>query len=496
MKTRLDERPWLWLLLGSLLVVAANFRFGIHLLGWLAPIPWLRYLRLTRGWRSRTLFAAVLFAAWCLAMLKIVTPPVPPLALVGFALPILLFQGAPLLVWSAVRRRLAPALAAPFYAAAVAAADFSQHAWTEFGTWSSLAYTQLDNPAALQLVSLGGMSALSFAVALVAVLLEEALDQSAPRPLGAATAVLVAVHAFGALRLAGAESRGRPTVKVAAVATDSDVTGPSLPGRSVTEKWDEALLARSRRAAASGAQLVVWPEAATLVRPEDETTWVERRSAEAVAMGVDLVAGYVVPLSENPFRFGNRLVVIDRRGRVRSTFNKHHPVPGEPAVAGKEPLVPVDLGYARVATALCYDYDFPSMGLAHAAAGATLVAVPSSDWRGIDPTHSQMAAVRAIESGHSVLRSTRWGLSVGVDPWGRMRGWQSSFDANDGVMVVSLPSAREPTLYGRVGNAPVALAFIYLGGCLALALRRRARGISSPAGARGGTPAASDPSSA
>jgi apolipoprotein N-acyltransferase len=56
--------------------------------------------------------------------------------------------------------------------------------------------------------------------------------------------------------------------------------------------------------------------------------------------------------------------------------------------------------------ALCYDYDFPALAAQHGSLGVDLVALPSSDWRGIDPIHTQMAAVRAIEQGVSIVRST------------------------------------------------------------------------------------------
>ena len=56
---RLDRRPGLWLLLGVLLLATTEVRAGIGMLAWIAPLPWLRYLRLTTGVRSRLAFAGV-----------------------------------------------------------------------------------------------------------------------------------------------------------------------------------------------------------------------------------------------------------------------------------------------------------------------------------------------------------------------------------------------------------------------------------------------------
>ena len=92
------------------------------------------------------------------------------------------------------------------------------------------------------------------------------------------------------------------------------------------------------------------------------------------------------------------------------------------------------------------------------------VALPSSDWRGIDPIHTEMAALRAIEQGFSIVRSTRFGLSAGIDPFGRTRARRSSFETDDRVLLVDLPRHGIPTAYRRMGDALVyaSAAFVLL----------------------------------
>ena len=81
-----------------------------------------------------------------------------------------------------------------------------------------------------------------------------------------------------------------------------------------------------------------------------------------------------------------------------------------------------------------------------------MVALPSSDWRGIDPIHTQMAAFRAIEQGYSVVRSTRFGLSAAITPYDVMKAQMSSFDDNDKILVTDLPSQSVTTLYSIIGD--------------------------------------------
>lgn len=487
--TKIDRRPSLWLIAGIALVAVAHLQPAVGVLAWLAPIPWLRHLRVTRGLRARAAFAGAWTLAWILAVAKIVTAPVPLAMAPALALPVALFQGAPYLAWAAVRRHLAPRSAVAFFAAVAAVADFGQHALSPLASWGSPAYTQLDHLPLLQLASVAGLAGVTFLVSLVAALLEDAIASGgapARRSLGTAVVLVAAAHVFGQVRLALAERTPASTTLAAAIDTDSDVTGVPFPDRGRTEAWDAALLERTRRAAAGGARLVVWPEAATVVRPEDEPAWLARLSREVRAIGVDVVIAYFVPTSESPLRYENRARLMRGDGEVGFTAHKRHPAPGEPSIRHDEPIAIADRDYGRLSAAICYDYDFPRLSLAQARLGVDLVALPASDWRGIDPIHARMASVRAIESGQAIVRATRWGLSVGVDPYGRIRGWRSAFDPGDGVLLVAVPARRVATVYGAIGDLPVGIAGAYAlcaaGLAFARARSRRATTAPAPAG--------------
>ena len=76
-----------WLVAAALLIGGAHMRWGVGALAWLAPVPFLDYLRATRSAASRACFALALFAGYTLAILKICTAPIPPLMSLVFALP-------------------------------------------------------------------------------------------------------------------------------------------------------------------------------------------------------------------------------------------------------------------------------------------------------------------------------------------------------------------------------------------------------------------------
>jgi apolipoprotein N-acyltransferase len=202
----------------------------------------------------------------------------------------------------------------------------------------------------------------------------------------------------------------------------------------------------------------VWPEAATLVWPDEEQAWTETVRQTARDADIDVVAAYVMPTSAKPFAYRNEYRIVLSDGAVFPPYAKHHPVPGEPAIRGVGPAPVALREWGRLSGVICYDDDFPAMGVPT----ADLLAVPASDWRGIDPVHAQMAAVRAIERGQSMLRSTRWGLSLGVDAYGRARAWHSAFERGSDLTFVDLPTTHIWTLYGFWGDTPLAIALAAL----------------------------------
>jgi nicotinamidase-related amidase len=161
-------------------------------------------------------------------------------------------------------------------------------------------------------------------------------------------------------------------------------------------------------------------------------------------------------------------------GIVAFEYRKHHPVPGEPAVRGDAPLQAATLGSGgRASGAICYDYDFPHLAREHARLGLDVVALPSSDWRGIDPIHTQIAAIRAIEGGFSLVRSTRLGLSAAVDATGRVRASASYFESDNRVLLGNVPSRGVRTFYAVVGNLFVYLCLAMVGGVVMSQVFRR-----------------------
>lgn len=468
--------PNTWLLLGVVLTALSGLRWGIPALAWVAPVPWLLHLRSTDGWRSRLAFALALQLGMFLQVLKITSAPIPWFFAPMYSVPLALGSTALFLLFEAWRRRAGDLWGLVLFPALTVLSEHVTSRASEMGSWGVSAYTQIDDLALLQTTALFGLAGIAVLMGLVAATLAWALAEPQGRSWRPAALVagglLLAAWTYGTLRLS--KDLDGPQVTVAGVASDIGLDGGGLPSPAALAAANDALFARSERAMQAGARLVVWNEGATAVLPDQEAALLARGQALASTYGADLVLAYVVPL-EGMARFENKYTWLGPEGLVETYF-KHHPVPGEGSVRGEEPLVVHERPWGRAAGAICYDYDFPALGQAHARQDAGLVFVPSSDWKGIDPIHTQMAAVRGIEGGYSVLRPVRWATSAATDAHGRARATMSWFEDDERLMLARLPTTRVPTLYSRIGDVLPALSvLVLLAGAVPLLPRRGAR---------------------
>jgi apolipoprotein N-acyltransferase len=187
----------------------------------------------------------------------------------------------------------------------------------------------------------------------------------------------------------------------------------------------------------------------------------------------------------------NSALLVDADGRIRSGYDKNLLVPfaetvplavlaplfphaqGFGAASGAPPLV---LGPWRLATPICFEAIDPAFvrRMAAEARPHAFVSLANDGWFGDsqEPAiHLAVASLRAVEHRRSMVRATNSGVSAVVDPLGRVVA-RSPLLARD-TLVASVPLLDgAPTLYGRAGDWPGALA---AGAVALLGLPRRSR---------------------
>jgi apolipoprotein N-acyltransferase len=222
---------------------------------------------------------------------------------------------------------------------------------------------------------------------------------------------------------------------------------------AVQSRW-EAYFAETEREANAGAQLVIWNEIAGLTSNSIMASMIT--SAQDIAKGHNIYLA--VPLAifypsdmEKPYE--NTLLLIDPSGAIVLEHDKFGGAIIEAGrLVGDGKLKAVNTPFGLLSAVICWDADYPAIIRQAGENNTGLMLVPSSDALPIDPVHTHMAVFRAIENGMSLVRQTESGLSMAVDPYGRVLAQTDFYGATDRTMVAQVPVNHVTTVYTLIGN--------------------------------------------
>ena len=427
------------------------------------------------------------------------------------------FAGA--FAWLARRR-----LANPFSAALlwVALDHLRSFALSGF-PWATLGYAQHENAALVALAPYTAVYGLSFVTVLGGAALAHALRDARAggipgRGVGLALAAVAAAHAVGFARSGDGDDSEGPAVRIAVLQGNID------QGVKWSPEWAERTLAvyeeLSRRAAADGAELIVWPETA-VPGPVDADAELRRRLADlARDTRAQLVVGAVglaFDTGPRPSAYFDSAYLIDSVGEFTARYDKSHLVPfgeyipfqdliglvvkavarGIAAVsvsAGPGPRairVPREGEGGSVLTAgvvICYELLFPDLVRRFVAdGGEVLVAITNDAWYGRTGAPYQFLAITAMRSAETrvwTARAANTGVSAIIDARGRVRAQTDIFER--GLLVEDVPLRAAPrggSFYTRHGDVFAAACWI---GVALLGLIGWRRSVPGPAaGGRG-----------
>jgi apolipoprotein N-acyltransferase len=369
-----------------------------------------------------------------------------------------------------------------------------------YGSFGSHAYSQYGNLPLLQLLSVTGLSGITFLVAWFASVVNWAWDQRFEWK-KVCRGVVTYAGILAVLLLAGGACLISPsasdTIRVAAIpATEvfeisqdiqdsldrlpsGEITGTELESlRAQFSANIDDLLERSEREALAGASIVFWSEGGGYVLKEDETALVERGRKLAREEGIYLGMA-LATLTSGRNLVENKIVCIEPSGEIAWEYFKSRPTPREPVVPGDGEILTSDTPYGRIASVICYDMDFPNLLRQAGEAGVDVMFNPSNDWEGVASLRMRMATFRAIENGFSLVRPTSHGFSVATDYRGRVLGITDYFKSEDPVMIAYVPTKGVTTIYSRIGDLFAWLCVGGFGAIIAWVCIRR-KGAKSP----------------
>ena len=145
-----------------------------------------------------------------------------------FSIPISLFHLPAYLLWNRFKKNKRAFLLFP---ASMTVMEWIQYTYTPFASWEDAAYTQSHNISIMQAVSLFGMPGLSFLIYWVNISITEIVvnRKTTLFTFQIPLLVMLSMLLLGTLRFDISKSKGTETIIVAAVGTDSKVSGLPLP---------------------------------------------------------------------------------------------------------------------------------------------------------------------------------------------------------------------------------------------------------------------------
>lgn len=428
------------------------------------------------GWLAGTVFFTITYS-WFGETAGTLIAPFGFLLTLGPAVGDAFFGFAIVGALVALAVRLAPRPVAPL----AGAAAFAFCEWLrseglgDLGVpFGSLGYTQVGTPLA-PIAAYVGTYGLTFVLCVLAAYAAYAFRLRPLRGTFATAGVAYGAVLLGtalAWALWPARTVGAATFPVAAV------QGNIKQSTKWTPQAFETALARyeqlTRTAAATHPRLIVWPETVVTVALNRSPWLVTQLSALAKSTHAELVVGTLAVIGGKDY---NVLYFFRPDGSLDSIYRKRRLVPFAEHVPFARALgwIPwarqasnfgtgdtngiADADGLRFAPIICWESAFSGLIVDDVHAGADALIVATDDaWFGETAgpyQHSEIAQLRAIETGRWVLRAAATGISGIITPAGRYAR-RSVLDRE--AVVDGDVGAPQSTVYDALGTTTIALA--------------------------------------
>lgn len=473
-----------------LLLVFANGQYAVSLAIWLA-IPMLLFAvrKLKRG--QGFLFAFLTIGVSYFIGFDVV-PFLPFVASVVIAAIYSLTASLPYLIDSFFKKNRDSFLSTLIFPTAVVLMEYIYTQFNAYGTWGHMAYSQESQTMLMQSVSVFGMGYITFLVSWFASVVNWAYEQR-DNLMNVKKAALTYGLVLGLTLIYGGyrmefQTPNSETVRVASIsahdgyqigfnifdlANENGGIKAKAEARKQTTRLNQHLFDRSIAQAQAGAKIVFWAEGNGVVIKEDEQDLYQEASQVAAEQEIYLGLGLAVLDHTNERFIENKFVMFDPAGEKVIDYWKGISVPGAEAPFSNNTytgIQKIETEYGTLAAAICFDLDFPHY--LKAAGGADILLAPSNDFIEIDPMHTDMARVRAIEQGFNMIRQTSHGRSAGADYNGKVISEMDHYTDREKTMITHLPTKGVRTIYSVIGDSFIMVCFLALV-FTSVALKRR-----------------------
>jgi apolipoprotein N-acyltransferase len=368
--------------------------------------------------------------------------------------------------------------------------------FTPLGTLTNIGYAFYDWQSFIQVVSLFGLSSLTWIVLTLGVCIAHVLVIDREMPLREPRRVFSKIFGislffltwlYGSIRLL-APYMYQLSVEETAIPASDWVNAACVT--IVGNEADALDLTETLLESNPSIQFIMWTEAAKQVPYYDDRTipnprkWQEPRLSDFISnvtnvsrtYNTTIVSTYAVWANPNDIyddsQYNNLMMIDPVVGEV-GEYSKLHPVPiieiGVIPGTGKYMLSGTTSNIGEFTAGICFDFDFPLFvrnSMAQTGAGGLMIQ-PANTWGFIGRWHGVSSSFRAIEMGTYLTRCGSQGPSGLWDYYGNTIAYQSRSD--NGIVEFQIPYNVERiwTVYASFGFVfdfvVYAFAAIYLG---------------------------------
>ncbi len=364
--------------------------------------------------------------------------------------------------------------------------------------WGNLGTVLAGHPAWVQWASVVGTQGLTLWIVAVNALVAASLVKFASRRLVEGALRLALGVAILALPPLWGADRLRDAVRAAAASPVAfqpiarvALIQPNIPS---DEKWNpahqdsvvEVIYRLTHEAAAAdtaGLDLVIWPETALPFYVRLEPVKLRRLLDTAKEIRTPILAAYPDARlsSSGDVTTHNAAGLVSRAGSISGQYEKIHLVPfGERIpfqslfpflgrfdlgqaewTPGTDPLVFGGAG-PSFGVLICFESIFPGDARRYRLGGAQyLVNITNDEWFGKSAgpvQHADLAVLRSVELGMGLVRAANTGISMIVDPYGRVTEATGLFEQR--IVIGDVPAPLPPTTYAQWGDWTTLLSVV------------------------------------
>ncbi|MCG6189392.1 nitrilase-related carbon-nitrogen hydrolase [Maribellus maritimus] len=472
------------LLAGGVAITLAGINWTIGIAAWIAPVFLLMFTRKAKWMEMLLLFLTLVVSG----MISQTGNNLFHLATVNIfnGVSFGLLTGIAYVTDKALYKKNSPFYTSLIFPSAVILVEYVMS--FAIGTWGSIAHTQFEFKSLLQLSSVTGTFGISFLVVWFASVLNWLIEnKNKRRKIYIAGliygGIFLLVVLFGLIRKTQ-YSPNKKTVKVAAVISDTDIHkivenneetiktlandySAKLPSEffSAPEKVN-TLIDRTKEASNQGAKIIVWNEIAfVLNQAQKQNLLTEMKSFCLKEQVYVLIAFLEESVQSNQKPFNNKSILISPDGNVVWEYIKSylHPYAETPIINNGNFEIPsIQTEYGKIGNVICADLDMPAYIKQTGKQNIDILLVPSFDWPGITPLHSEMACLEAIQFGFSLLRANGKGLTAAYDYMGNSIASLNTFHSNEKILCAEIPVQSVTTIYAKTGNILIVLSFAFI----------------------------------